>query len=279
MGAGLARVLTQHGITVLTSLEGRSAASAARARDAGMAVTSLTDLTSADIFMAVLPPGGALSFARRFANVLSSTQHKPLYVDCNAVSPATLQHIQDAVTPSGAPFADIGIIGLPPGATAPPPRLYAAGAGKEALLGLTTYGLDVRWLEGAAGTASALKMSYGGITKGLIAVASALILGATRAGVAQSLAREMAASESQLLASLSKRIPDMLPKAYRWVAEMQEISNFLGADPGASTLYQGAARFYQGIAAQSATDPSLSDAFSHFFEASRDDVTGNRSSD
>ena len=37
-------------------------------------------------------------------------------------------------------------------------------------------------------------------------------------------------------------------EAYRWVAEMHEIAGFVGDDPTASELYQGAAHFYERIA-------------------------------
>ena len=40
----------------------------------------------------------------------------------------------------------------------------------------------------------------------------------------------------------------MPPKAYRWVAEMHEIADFVGADPTAHELYEGAAHFYERIA-------------------------------
>ena len=41
----------------------------------------------------------------------------------------------------------------------------------------------------------------------------------------------------------------MMPaKAYRWIAEMQEIAGFVGDDPAARELYEGAAHFYQRIA-------------------------------
>ena len=38
------------------------------------------------------------------------------------------------------------------------------------------------------------------------------------------------------------------PKAYRWVAEMHEIADFVGQDPAAHELYLGAAHFYEQIA-------------------------------
>ncbi len=40
----------------------------------------------------------------------------------------------------------------------------------------------------------------------------------------------------------------MPPKAYRWVAEMQEIAGFVGEDPAAHDLYEGAADFYERFA-------------------------------
>jgi len=41
----------------------------------------------------------------------------------------------------------------------------------------------------------------------------------------------------------------MFPKAYRWVAEMEQIAEFI-ADPATGTvIYEGAARLYEAIAA------------------------------
>jgi hypothetical protein len=40
----------------------------------------------------------------------------------------------------------------------------------------------------------------------------------------------------------------MPPKAYRWVAEMHEIAGFVGDDPAAHELYEGAAQFYERFA-------------------------------
>jgi hypothetical protein len=41
----------------------------------------------------------------------------------------------------------------------------------------------------------------------------------------------------------------MFPKAYRWVAEMEQIAE-LTADPAAgATIYEGAARLYEAVAA------------------------------
>ncbi len=271
MGAGIAGVLTAHGISVITALEGRSPASVQRARAAGMEAVAFDQLGRSDILLSILPPGEALPFARRLAPSLKEVTRKCLYVDCNAVSPGTLRDIEGVIAGTGTPFADIGIIGLPPGQAAMP-RLHAAGAQLTLLEVLNQYGLDVRPMKGPPGTASALKMAYAGITKGLIAVASSMILGASRAGVADALAAELRAGEAPLFASLSRRIVDMTPKAYRWVAEMLEISAFVNAEPGSAEIYRGAAALYEQLAIDAAGSHERRDILEGFFssrEASR----------
>ena len=63
MGAGLGRRLAQRGATVLTSLAGRSAASARRAAEAGMRGATPAELAGADVFLSVLPPSEAKACA------------------------------------------------------------------------------------------------------------------------------------------------------------------------------------------------------------------------
>jgi hypothetical protein len=95
-------------------------------------------------------------------------------------------------------------------------------------------------------------MSYAGITKGLAAIASIMILGAERAGAGPALRAELASSQPQLLARFGSSLPDMLPKAYRWIAEMREISAFLRDDPAGAAVFQGIAQFYERISADNA---------------------------
>jgi putative dehydrogenase len=265
MGAGLAARLTAHGVQVLTSLSGRSAESRARAEAAGMRTVDVQGLMDAQFLLSILPPASALPFAQSLAPTLRSAAHRPVFVDCNAVSPKTLQSIADSLGDTGVRFVDVGIIGLPPREDYAGPCLYAAGASAGELSVLNEYGLNVRCLEGPIGTASALKMAYAGITKGLIAVASSMIINAERAGVADALKRELASSAPALLASLSRGVPDMLPKAYRWVAEMQQIQDFAGSDSAARAIYGGAEHLYQRIAAGMPEESDDINALLHFF--------------
>jgi hypothetical protein len=51
-----------------------------------------------------------------------------------------------------------------------------------------------------------------------------------------------------LLNWLTGQMPKMHSKAYRWVAEMEEIAAFVGADRPGAGFYETAARLYEGIA-------------------------------
>ena len=104
-------------------------------------------------------------------------------------------------------------------------------------------------MDGPVGAASALKMSYAGITKGTTALAAAMVLAATRAGSAQALREELAASQPQLLKRFAATLPDMVPKAYRFAAEMREIAAFVQDDPAAARIFAAAGDFYQRIGA------------------------------
>ncbi len=59
----------------------------------------------------------------------------------------------------------------------------------------------------------------------------------------------------------------MLPKAYRWVAEMQQIQEFIGEDTAAKEIYAGTEHFYERIAADVAGVRAAADAIRNFFNA------------
>jgi 3-hydroxyisobutyrate dehydrogenase-like beta-hydroxyacid dehydrogenase len=265
MGAASAARLTENGVRVLTSLAGRSAASAKRAQSAGMTDASDAEIAAADVILSIVPPGEALPLAQRLAPALTAANRKPVYADCNAVSPDTVTEIGAAIAATGTPFADAGIIGGPPRPGYGGPIFYYSGAEAGPLQRLNDFGLVFRRIDGGIGAASALKMSYGGITKGLTAVGSAMLLAAERAGVAEALHAELAASQPNLLAYFQRSVPDMFGKAYRWVAEMEEIAHFAGAGPSRE-MYQAIAAHYQRLADDNAGDKADISALARFFE-------------
>ena len=253
MGSGVGKRLNESGAEVRTLLSGRSAASAERARAAGMqAMASERELLDgADFFLSILPPGEAENIARQLAPALTSLAKKPIYVDCNAISPQTAERVAAIVAPTGAKFVDGGIIGGPP-RPGYSPAIYASGPAVDETKALRDWGLDWRAIDGPVGAASGLKMSYAGITKGITALGSSMMLGAARFGCAEALVAELSQSQPQVFKYLSASIPRMYDKAYRWVAEMEEISDFHGSYKPAADIYAAIARHYEALAAAEA---------------------------
>jgi len=265
MGSAVAKRLTEHGVTVLTSLEGRSFASIKRAEAAGMRAVSLDTIAYADMILSIVPPGDAEALAQALGPHLAASARKPFYADCNAVNPETVKRIANTIEATGCRFVDAGIIGGPPKANYDGPTFYLSGVDAGAIAALNDFGLICKIADGPIGAASALKMSYAGITKGLTALASVMLLAATRAGTAEALRRELEQSQPALLTWFGRQVPPMFDKAYRWVAEMEEIAVFVGDDIAGETLFRATAELYRRLAEDVAGAKSETEMLAGFF--------------
>ncbi|RDV03737.1 NAD(P)-dependent oxidoreductase [Undibacter mobilis] len=254
MGAGVASCLNAKGATVLTSLGGRSPASRQRAAAAGMRDAGDNALAEADFLLSIVPPAEAVALAQRLAPALAAGSRRTIFVDCNAVSPTTAQAVADIIATTGCRFVDAGIIGPPPRPGSTATKFYASGDRASAFSALNEFGLIVRVLDGPLTAASALKMSYAGITKGLTALGAAMVLASERGGSAQALKAELAESQPELLRFFERMVPPMYGKAYRWGPELDEIANFVGTEHPESAMFNAAARLYEEIAADVAGD-------------------------
>jgi hypothetical protein len=111
-------------------------------------------------------------------------------------------------------------------------------------------------------------MSYAAVTKGLTALGTASILAAAKAGITEELRRELQESQPGILAFLARGVPDMCPKAYRWVAEMEEVGAYMGRPEG-EQIYKGVARLYEAIAGDLDGDRHDIDRLEAFFRAAK----------
>ena len=242
MGHGVGRALRQHGHDVITCLAGRSArtrglAAAAGMRDAG----SLEALVAeAGLILSILPPDAAVAQAGAVARAMTATGAKPVYVDCNAVSPQTARKIGAVIAAAGAPFIDCGIIGVAPG-KGKPTRFHVSGPDTGAMERLDGKGIRVVAMGPEIGRASALKMVYAGLTKGTMTLHTAMLLAAWQLGVYDEAVAEYADSQPAALAAMQGRVPTIPADAGRWIGEMEEIAATL-ADVGVpSGFHDGAA--------------------------------------
>jgi 3-hydroxyisobutyrate dehydrogenase-like beta-hydroxyacid dehydrogenase len=249
MGSGVGTVLTQRGARVLTWLEGRSARTHERAAQAGMVeVADLETLVrDSEIVLSIVPPATAHSVAEQLAQAVRATTADVLIVDCNAIAPGTVRGIASVVTSAGARFADAGIIGPPP--TRPGNRFFTSGPGAEELAQLRDLGLDVRVLTGEVGKASALKMCYAALTKGLQALGTELFVAAKVLGVYETLREEQARDMGDIVGYLDRATPTMVPKAYRWIGEMEEIARCFDEAGLPGDTFRGIAGVYRQVEA------------------------------
>ncbi|GJE84612.1 6-phosphogluconate dehydrogenase C-terminal domain-like protein [Phanerochaete sordida] len=275
MGAAVGKRLTTAGLTVLTTLAGRSAATRKRAADAGLEDAALADIAArAHWTLSILPPSEAETFAKAFRDAhQQAAPTRPVgFADCNAVNPTTVKRIAALFKGTPIKFVDAGIIGGPPQGDYDP-VFYASAAPEDTVeldefASLKQWGLNVKALRGegaGVGDASALKMSYAGITKGIIGICTTMVLSAhaSSPATANALLHELSDSQPVILKRIIGSTPGMLPKAYRWVGEMEEISAFVadglshaessstqaqieGAGEGLTHL--GLARLYERVA-------------------------------
>ncbi|HEV7663860.1 MAG TPA: DUF1932 domain-containing protein [Chloroflexota bacterium] len=260
MGSGVGTVLRQHGARLLTCLVGRGPGSRERATKAGF--EDVPDLASlvreADVLLSIVPPGVAGATADQVAAAVKASGARLLYADCNAVAPSTVVAIGKTMLAAGSRFADAGIIGGPP--TAPGNRFFTSGPGAAELAALNAFGLDVRVLDGEIGQASGLKMCYAALTKGLQALGAELLTAARLIGVEETLRAEQDKGDLAVVRRFIERsLPSMPPKAYRWIAEMEEISRCFEDLGLPGKLMLGAADVYTNVRDQGllATDLPL----------------------
>lgn len=248
MGHIVGTVLRQNGLRVITCLHGRSQRTRQLAEKAGIveAPTYSHLVTEADLILSIMVPAQAMSAAAVVADALQQTNTTLTYSDCNAIAPQTVRKLGEIITAAGGTFVDASIIGPPPrtpGAT----RFYASGSQLQTFSELNQYGLDVRLLGDEIGLASAIKMCYASLTKGLTALCTELLTAAAVLGVSDALTAEFQLSQAALFERMEKGLPSMPPKARRWIGEMEEISatfEHIGLTPNILT---GAADMYRFV--------------------------------
>jgi 3-hydroxyisobutyrate dehydrogenase-like beta-hydroxyacid dehydrogenase len=237
MGAAVGAALRAKGETVLWASSERSAATAERARTAGLeAVEAVEELARrSDVIIVLCPPAAAVEVASsvpRFAGI---------YVDANAVSPATARTISGLV----GRYVDGGVVGSPPrepGST----RLYLSGV-EAAFVAELFAGtiVDARVVSEDVAAASAVKMAYAAWTKGTAALLLAIRALARVEGVEETLLEEWRASLPELPDRSVAAARSALAKGWRWVGEMDEIADTFAAGGLPEGFHRAAAEVYR----------------------------------
>lgn len=231
MGAAVGGALRTHGYDVLTCLAGRGAATKARAQRFGFRDVATLDemVAESDLVLSILPPESARAAARAVANAMIAANRTPPFADMNAISPETARTVAAEIARAGASFIDGGIIGSPPGSTDMPPRFYVSGADAKLFDEFDGKGIAVRRCGDEIGRASAIKMVYAGVTKGVNTLHTAALVAAEALGVGTELRAEFAYSQPAPYKSMQNAISRLPADSGRWIAEMEEIAQTFAA--------------------------------------------------
>jgi 3-hydroxyisobutyrate dehydrogenase-like beta-hydroxyacid dehydrogenase len=230
MGAAVGDQLAANGHEVLWASAGRSAETRARAT-AFRDVERVEALArQSDVVLSICPPHAALDVARAVQGTAG------LYVDANAVSPATAREIGAL----HAEFVDGGIVGGPP--REPGTRLYLSGARAAEVASLFAGSLLETRL---VADASALKMAYAAWSKGTAALLIATREVARHFAVDEALAAEWADSVPGLHERLERAQRSAAKKGWRWAGEMDEIADTFAAAGQPEGFHRAAAEVYR----------------------------------
>lgn len=238
-------------LRIITNLTGRSERTKKLSNSAGI-IDVKTDeelVQQADFLFSIIVPSEATSLAQRFAPLLNQNTNT-IFVDMNAIAPQTIRSMA-SLFPQGN-FVDGSIVGPPPGSPSRVPAIYLSGEHAQKVADLFEYTNLIRAhvLNNEIGQASAFKMCYASLTKGMTAIAIQSCVTAKAYGLDQALFDELKQSQSDTFEKLTKSIPHMAPKAGRWVGEMEEIAKTyedIGLSP---LLFQGAADTYRFVSEQ-----------------------------
>jgi 3-hydroxyisobutyrate dehydrogenase-like beta-hydroxyacid dehydrogenase len=260
MGHTVGMMLGRYGLRVITCLDGRSERTRALADQAGIEnVPSYQALLNhADIVLSILVPAQAEAAAQRVAQAISETSAKTVYADCNAIAPQTTRKIGSLITAAGGQYIDASIIGGPPkkrGTT----RFYVSGPELSTFEALNEFGLEVVVLGEEIGLASAIKMCYAALTKGLTALCTELLTAAEALGVSEALQQEFQLSQAAMYERMERGLPGMPTKSRRFVGEMEQISRtfeYIGLTP---RILAGAADMYRFVGATQLADRTPED--------------------
>jgi 3-hydroxyisobutyrate dehydrogenase-like beta-hydroxyacid dehydrogenase len=246
MGHTIADVLVGKGHRVVTVLSGRSDLTKTRAERAGMVdVADLTALVSeSDFIFSIMPPEQAESFAADIAATIKESGESAVFVDCNAISPDTTLSIETKMKKVGATMLNVGIIGPPPG-RGPLTKFYASGKNVDLISFVDGDGIKFQPIGDDITKASAIKMCYAALTKGMMTLHTGVLVTAELLGISEEIQNEIAESQKFHWEAMNKRVSMYACDAGRWAGEMDQISETFGAAGTTPNLHKGAADVFR----------------------------------
>jgi hypothetical protein len=233
-----------------------------RGENAGVkSVGSLTDLVrQSDLIVSIVVPSAAIDVAKKIAEAVKTAARKNLiFLDANAISPMTAEEIAKNLQPAGVSFVDGCIIGSA-ARMGKGTIVYVSGAEANHLQILEKFNIPVKVLGASTSQASAFKVVYAGLTKGLQGLFCELLMGARRFGLLEEIRAQYDESFPGLLGKVSSSIVGLSIHAGRRAEEMDELKRTFNHFGMRSFMAPAAQKVLEAIAALPRREASTSGA-------------------
>jgi 3-hydroxyisobutyrate dehydrogenase-like beta-hydroxyacid dehydrogenase len=225
MGFHWAKLLKSHGVEVLTYDKDRGEVSRKRGENAGAkSVASMAELVqAAELIVSIVVPSAATRVAAKVAEAAAQTGRKDLlFLDANAISPMTADEIAKTLAPAKVNFVDGCIIGSA-AKMGKGTIVYVSGPDAARMQDLEPFDIPIKVLGPSTNQASAFKIVYAGLTKGLQGLFCELFMGARRFGLLDEVRAQYEESFPGLLDKVSSSIVGLRIHAGRRAEEMDEL--------------------------------------------------------
>ena len=250
MGFHWAKLLKGQGVEVLTYDKDRGEVSRKRGENAGVkSLPSMARLVKeAELIISIVVPFAAKRVAAKVAKAVVKTGRKELfYLDANAISPMTADAIAAVLKPAGVSFVDGCIIGSA-ARMGKGTIVYVSGPEAQRLQALEAFGIPIRVLGPNTSQASAFKVVYAGLTKGLQGLFVELLMGARRFGLMNEVRAQYEESFPGLLDKISTSIVGLRIHAARRAEEMDELKRTFNHHGMKSFMAPAAQKVLEAIA-------------------------------
>ena len=262
MGFHWAKLLKSHGVEVLTFDQDRGEVSRKRGENAGVrSLDSMVELVqSSELIVSIVVPSAASRVATSVAEAVKKSGRKNLiFLDANAISPMTADEIAAVLNPAGIDFVDGCIIGSA-AKMGKGTIVYVSGQQASRLQSLESFNIPIKVLGPNTNQASAFKVVYAGLTKGLQGLFCELFMGARRFGLLKELTAQYEDSFPGLIDKVSSSIVGLRIHARRRAEEMDELKRTFNHHGMESFMAPAVQKVLESIAALESGQASESGA-------------------
>ena len=249
MGTAVSTLLRQRGTAVVTTVRGRSEATARRCAESGAVVVgSLAEVVRAsDVVLSLVVPDAAEAVARSYCDLAHLSPHGAIFVDANSVGPEKATAMAGLVEGTGRSFVDASINGLAKN-LASSGTLFLSGPRADEVAALFEGAMRVRVLGHEPGRASAMKMLLGGLSKGVCALFTELALLADRQGMLEEMLEATNTIYGGVAAVAERMLPTYRSHAARRHTEMSELEATAHSAGMTPAVIEGVRRLHETLA-------------------------------